>query len=122
MFLTFLAAERTVTQLAQVPGPLQGGGAAQAHRLGLLQGGTHHSRLLPHDDVPCLEAPGGHHVPAHLVVLLHRVGLLTVRLVFRPVRLLTLRLTVSHGEATGAPRGGRSSAYRATGSELHYCF
>ena len=110
MFLTFLAAERAETLLAQVPGPLQRGGAAQAHRLGLLKGGTHYSSLLPHDDVSGLEVPGGHHIPPNHLVLLHRVGLLTLRLVFRPVGLLTLCPAVRHGEASGTSSGGVRAA------------
>ena len=103
MVLTLLATERTLAELAEVPGPLQGTRTSQADWLDLFQRGTHHSCLLPHDDVSSLQVPGGHHVPPNRLVLLHCEWFLTAELVLSPVGLLALGLTVGNREAARAP-------------------
>ena len=64
VLLALLAALGRLTQRAEVPGPGQRRGARQADRLGLVHAGPHHRRLFSQDDVPRLEAPCGHLVPA----------------------------------------------------------
>ena len=115
MFLTLLAAQRALTDLTEVPGLLQGGRAAQTDGLGLLQGGTDHGRLLSQDNLPGLQVSGGHHVPPHLLTLLHSERFLTVGFVLRPVGLLTVCLAVSHGETPGTPSGGIRTTNRTVG-------
>ena len=75
MFFTLLAAERSLAEAARVEHLCESDRATKALWSSSVKTGTNKSRLLPQDDLARLDGPGGHHVPAVLLAVLHGVGL-----------------------------------------------